>query len=185
MKRKKIILIVTSIVAMLSLVVCIGIAFAFESTTKLTFTLDPTRVTNMGRQITDYELPTGYSPRSAISFLGTTSVKIDDDETGEQAIFFGEGFGRIRHTPDLYLRKDITDGFYKGTEWQVVGLKPVSVHGENTTVTIYDGVGQDGTKYLAWVCPFTGKNGPAILVIVMPEDSWDETVAQTFVDSIH
>jgi hypothetical protein len=67
----------------------------------------------------------------------------------------------------------------------LVEQKPVTIRGEETTLSISEGTSDKGVPYRMANATFQGKGeGPALLMVVAPSDQWDEQMVNDFVESI-
>jgi hypothetical protein len=174
----------------LAVVICVMLALCcctlIGSTllVKESVALDPKEAASVASQISDFEVPAGYRIRNTISVLMTTTAFIADKHE-QNAIWLAQVSMGNGVAPDNYLRQSVSSGRYKDVTWEVVETKPITIRGEETTLTVYSGTGPNNQKYHAWAAGFNGKGGKAILVILEPEEDWDEDAMQAFVASMH
>jgi len=178
-RQTKIILLIAVGISLVSCcIAAIGMVFLFNQA----ITWDPNRTASIGKQIADFDLPSDYTIKGGTNVLGIIGIRITN-KSGKNTIWLNQG--KTKGTsPDAYLRS-VTAVNYRGVEWKAVQTKSVTIRGEETSLTIYTGTGPDGHRYHAWACAFTGKGGPAKLIIAAPEETWDEDAMQAFADSIH
>ena len=173
-----------AIVSCAMLIICccglIGVTLFFKESVAL----DPKEAASVASQISDFEVPAGYRLRNTITLLMTTSAFIAD-KRGQNAIWLAQVSLGNGVAPDDYLRRSVSAGKYKDVTWEVVETKPVTIRGEETTLTVYSGTGANNQKYHAWAAGFNGKGGKAVLIILEPEEDWNEDAMQTFVASMH
>ena len=144
---------------------------------------DPKQAAALASRIADFDLPAGYKIKSANPVLTTLTVMIGDDSNTHE-IWIEQGTTKGL-SPDTYLRNSISIITYRDVRWVAVDTRTVTIRSETTSLTVYSGTKPDNTKYHAWACAFTGKGGPATVVIIGPEATWDEAAMQAFIDSLH
>lgn len=173
-----------TIVSCVMLVICCCTLAGLTLLAKQSVATDPKEAASVASQISDFELPAGYRIRNTISVLMTTSAFIADQH-GQNAIWLAQVSLGDGVPPDRYLRQSVSAGRYKDVTWEVAETKPITIRGEATTLTVYSGTDSNKQKYHAWAAGFNGKGGRAVLVIVEPEDDWNEDAMQAFVASMH
>ena len=131
----------------------------------------------------DFELPAGYRITSGTALLSTTTVRIAGPK-GTETIWLEQG-KTAGLSPDAYLRQTLPYTTYRGVRWESVGTKTVTIRGGQTVFTVYTGTRPDNMKLHAWAAALTGKGGPAKLLIIAPEATWDEATMQAFIGSMH
>ncbi len=166
------------------LVLCCCALIGVTLSVKQSVATDPKEAASVANQISDFEIPAGYRIHNTIALLMTTTAFIADKH-GQNAIWLAQVSMGNGVDPDSYLLHSISVGKYKDVTWEVVETKPVTIRGEDTTLTVYSGTGPNNQKYHAWTASFTGKGGKAVLVILEPEEDWDEAAMQAFVASMH
>ena len=65
-----------------------------------------------------------------------------------------------------------------GSRWfdskmKTIDRIPVTIDGQDTTLTINEGQSADGESYRMASAEFQGRGGPAVLIIAGPADEWD------------
>jgi hypothetical protein len=50
---------------------------------------------------------------------------------------------------------------------------------------ILDGIDTHGEQYHAWSTSFTGKGGPASVIVTWHEDAWDANSTESFIAGLH
>ena len=183
-KQTKFILFITSSAVLLILIASLWVFSSFLSAAKFAVSTDPKQVAQLASQISDSDLPTGYSLRTGQSIMGSMSIMIVDT-SNQRSIWLGQATTENGLTPDEYLRQSITPARYIGVQWKVVKSTSILIRNNETILTIYSGVNQENRMYHAWASAFKGKGGPALLVIVAPEETWDEEAMQAFIASMH
>ena len=79
---------------------------------------------------------------------------------------------------------DPTSVWYN-TDTTLVEQKPVTIRGQETTLSISEGTNEQGVMYRMANAKFQGDGeGPALFLIVGPADQWDVQLAEEFITSI-
>jgi len=182
-RQTRIFLAIAGIFALIAMVFCcVGGVGGFIFVIERNRVTDPQQAASLASRIADFDLPAGYKIKSASPLFTTLTIMIgDDSKTHVIWIVQGKTKGL---SPDAYLRNSISIITYRDVRWDAVDTRTVTILGEATLLTIYTGTKPDNTKYHAWACGFTGRGGPATMVIIGPEATWDEAAMQTFVASI-
>ena len=160
------------------------VQFADSSTTE-----DPREVAQIASAIADFSLPEGYTTQYGIKIATFSMVQyMTRDE--ENYIFLTQFPAGTSINPDEMMRqirensRNPNSPWYK-TDTDLVEQKPVTIRGEETTLSISEGTNDRGVMYRLANAKFDGNGeGPALLMIVGPADQWDETMVEDFISSI-
>jgi hypothetical protein len=182
-KRNKIILIVVIGLIALCLIVCGVGYFSLRKAVTNMVKVDPEQARSIANQISDYDLPSGYKEMSGTTILGVLTAAITD-ENEKNTIWLVQAPSDNLPAPEKFLRDAIAYQSNNPITWAAEDVKIFTIRGEKTSITIYTGVTQDNQKYHAWAGKFIGKGGPALIVIVGPDETWDESMAETFINSM-
>jgi hypothetical protein len=181
-RNKKILIAGIGVIA-LCLIVC-GVAyFGFRGFVNRQVKVDPIEFRNLALQITDYALPRGYKEMGGSTLLGIVTAVITDETETNMIWLMQTPIGSLPDPQD-YLQDAIASQYSNPVTWTAEDIQIYIVRGEKSSVTLYRGVAEDGKNYRAWAGKFAGKGGPAIFVIVGPQETWDEGVAETFIQSM-
>ncbi|MHC1782264.1 MAG: hypothetical protein AB9891_05790 [Anaerolineaceae bacterium] len=146
--------------------------------------VDPTGGKDFASQITAYDLPAGYQERSGI-IITTLKSAVITDRSGQNAIYLLQGLEGNFLTPDRFLNKSLNmEHDEDPIVWTAVETVPVQIRGQATDLMAFDGLSKAGVKFRALSALFAGKEGPALVAVVSPAETWDEVVAQAFIDSL-
>ncbi len=183
-KRNKIILSIVVGLIVLCLIIC-GVAyFGLQKTVSNMVQVDPEEGKKLAMQITDYDLPEGYKEMGGSTIMGVVTTAIADEENENNAIWLLQAPSDSLPTPEKFLRDAIAYQRNNPITWTQEDVKIYTIRGEKTAVTIYSGTTQDQQTYRAWAAKLTGKGGPALIVIVAPTETWNESVAEKFIVSM-
>jgi hypothetical protein len=160
------------------------IEFADNSTTE-----DPQEVSRIASKIADFDIPEDYSRQYGMEIDTFNLVQYANN--GEDTyIFLAQFPADTSINPDQLMReiknssRNPNHPLYN-TDMQIVEQKPVTIRGEETTLTISEGTSDQGELYRMANAKFQGNgSGPALLMIVGPADGWDAQMVEDFVASI-
>lgn len=182
-KRNRIILIVVLVFIVLCAVTC-GVAyFALEKAIANTMKVEPEQAKNLATQIADYDIPAGYKEVMGSSTFGLTMAAIADS-TEKNMIWLIQSPSNRLPDPENFLQKGIAYEQNNPISWKSVDVFIYPIRGEKSSITKYDGTTKDGKRYHSWMGKFMGKGGNALLVIVGPDETWDEKAAEAFIRSM-
>lgn len=142
-------------------------------------------VTEVGRSIADYEIPTSYDEEYAIEVADFSLVAYRN--TGQAGhIYLIQFPGTIDIDPDALAQQlhQVADD-NSWTELVAVHHIPCSIRGQAATLVISEGFSHNGFRYRSASAVFTGKSGQALVNISGPADTWDQAMVDTFVQSLH
>lgn len=139
--------------------------------------------------IADFDLPAGYGDDYAINMLGFSIVGYNSEDDHSHIILAQLPSWVRVDTDDLerQAREAATsqgrnfDQYYR---FETVGEEPTTIRVQETTMTIGEGISSDGTAYREIVAPFSGRGGQAVLIVIEPAATWDQTKIDTFIASI-
>jgi len=183
-KRNRIILI-----ALVSLVaVCVVTCSVFKYGLRRAFAdvvqIDSQQGRELAQQITDYDLPVGYQEVGGTAMLGIVTVMFFDEEHVRNAIWLVQTPHDSAPVAEQFLRDGIVYEADNPITWEAEDVESYTIRGKKTAITAYRGVTQDQQRYHAWAGNFEGKGGSALVVIVAPEETWDEDIAKAFINSM-
>jgi predicted GH43/DUF377 family glycosyl hydrolase len=70
------------------------------------------------------------------------------------------------------------------SEVTVIETKPCQIRGEETTLVISEGVSHDGHRYRSASAVFDGNGGTALVNVSGPAANWDQTMVDSFIESL-
>lgn len=160
------------------------VEFAENSTTE-----DPQQVAQIAAGIADFEIPAGFSKQYGIEIAGFSMVQY---MTGSEDTFiFVTQFPAGTSIQPEEMMRQIRDNArnpnssWYNTDTRLVEQKPVTIRGEETTLSISEGTSENGELYRMLNAKFQGKGeGPSLLMIVGPADAWDMQMAEDFITSM-
>lgn len=157
------------------------------------FKTDPEAASEAAHAIVDYELPPGYQERMAMSFLVYSFVMIGPESFSTDApngpLIMLAQFDPVG-TSQEQMEQQIRQSFEqqagrRGMKMELVEVEKLTIRGEEVEVTTYEGTDESGTVIRQLITSFPGKDGTAMLMIMGPDEGWDQDVIDDFITSIH
>lgn len=151
-------------------------------------TRDLYEVADMASEVAVFTLPEGFSSPYGMHFGEITSIGFASRSNNTHILITQFPQGSIVNTDEML--KMISkysveqDSRWADTHTTIIQEKPVTIRGQETTLTISEGTSSDGTAYRTATATFQGKGGPALVMIAGPLDEWDLEMVETFIASI-
>ncbi len=154
----------------------------------LVWKTDPAFAAQTGREILDYDLPAGYGELMAANIQNERIVIIGPQDGSERMLILLQEGPIVDNDPayqsDLQILWSRQVGYHRYKTEQV-GTQEVLVRGKPVTLVIREGYEEDnGRQVRQWVGLIDGKNGLVLLVVVGDLESWDQDLANQFIQSI-
>jgi len=151
-------------------------------------TEDSQEAVRVGSEIADYEIPAGFDTPYGVHFGDVNMVGYTSQSERSHILLaqFPEGTSlninemmrQISERPG-----DSNDTWYK-TETKLLEERPVTICGQETTLSIGEGTSSDGITYRTAIAKFQGRGGPALVMVAGPLDEWDIGMVEAFIASI-
>lgn len=160
------------------------VQFADQSTTE-----DPREVAQVASEIADFSVPEEYTTQYGIKIATFSMVQYTTRDENNY-IFLTQFPSGTSINPDEMMRQIRENSRNPNSPWYkadttLVEQKPVTIRGEETTLSISEGTNDQGVMYRLANAKFDGNGeGPALLMIVGPADQWDEGMVEDFIASI-
>ncbi len=152
--------------------------------TDATINTNAEKVISAAAEVTDFDLPAGYSPEFTASFDAYTLVSYTPSK-GSSHLYLVQSQDANDGEKLLQAMVDIIPGEYDPEAGMtVIETRPVTVRGEQTTLILSEGSNGDGEHYRQAMVTFTGNGGPTLLVYSTPLASWDIETVETLIASI-
>lgn len=180
------------VAALVVLCVCLGVAsfgglFYFGQQIAESATEDPAEVAEIASGIADYDLPPGFSEQFGMRFLIFDMVAFGSDDN-KQAILlmqFSEMIGMDQAEMEQQMNQSVQEQMgQQDLDLQVVDQTTTTIRDETVTLTIREGTDVDDETVRQITGAFPGKGGSALLMIVGPQQSWDQAAIDDFIASI-
>lgn len=160
------------------------VQFAESNTTE-----DPQRVTQVASEIAEFTVPAGFRPLYGmhIADFSMAQYMTADEKSFLLVTQFPEG---TSINMDKMMEQIQQNSRRPGSPWYnmdtaLVEQRPVTVRGEEATLSISEGTNEKGETYRMASTTFEGKGGgPAVLMVVVPADQWDDQMVEDFIASI-
>lgn len=149
---------------------------------------NPQEVVRFGSEIADFDMPEGFSSPYGMHFGEITSVGYASQSKNTHILLtqFPEG----THVDVEEMLKLISqysndpDSGWYNTQTTLIEEKPVTIRGQETTLSISEGTSSEGTTYRSATATFEGRGGPSLLLIAGPTEEWDIEMVEEFIASI-
>jgi len=149
---------------------------------------DAQRAAQAAHKRFDYDLPPDYQEFKVLIMGGEDAAVIIAHRERPEDLIFMEGVleGTIandewRAKAEIGLAREMGGRRY---DTQTVGTQDAVVRGQSTTLRILEGTDENGRKVRQAVCGFSSKSGDILLAIVAGQDTWDEAMVDSFLQSI-
>jgi hypothetical protein len=160
------------------------VAFADNSTTE-----DPQEVAQLASEIADFDVPETFTKQYGMK-IATFSMVQYMNSSEDTFLFLTQFPAGTSINPDEMAREIQNNSRNPNSTWynndtHIVEQKPVTIRGEETTLSISEGTSEQGVLYRLASARFQGNGeGPALFMIVGPADEWDAELVEDFVASI-
>lgn len=186
------VMIVAASVAGMLLVCCVGVWALAPNLRRIIsapfWKTDSQLTSQAAHRFVDYDLPPNYQELTVLAWQDQyVAVIIAHRERPGDMIFMGgvtEGIidveeWRIRYEESL--SREMADRRY---DTQLTGTQQVTIRGQPTTLRLFEGTDESGRRVRQVVCAFSGKSGDMLLGIVAGRDTWDQSMVDSFLQSI-
>jgi hypothetical protein len=160
------------------------VKWADRSTTE-----DPQEVAQIASEIAEFDIPEGFTKQYGMK-IATFSLVQYMTGSEDMFIFVTQFPAGTSINPDEMVRqirnnsRDPNSRWYN-TDTQIVEQKPVTIRGEETTLSISEGTSEQGVLYRMANAKFQGNGeGPAVVMVIGPADEWDAQLIADFIASI-
>jgi hypothetical protein len=150
---------------------------------------NPEKVAQMASEIADFQVPEGFEKQYGMKLGGLSLVQYMTDN--ERTVIFVTQFpAGTSINVDEMMRQIQRNSRSENTPWYgmttaLVEQRPVTIRGQETTMSISEGTNEQGVLYRVANAEFQGNgDGPAVVMIVGPADEWDIKTFEDFIASI-
>ena len=151
---------------------------------------DPESASQAAHEIADYTLPRGYREQMSMNIVFYSFAMIGpESSTTNGPIIMLAQFDSSATDPEQ-MKEQIRQSFEQqagrnGTNMKLVEVKKMTIRGEETDVALYEGTDQNGASIKQLIASFPGKAGTALLMVMGDGGTWDQTMIEDFIQSIH
>ena len=145
--------------------------------------LEAKKVIEAAAEIADFSLFDGYTADFSANLFGyTLAVFNSGDDYSHLYLIQSE------NESDWDKLAGMLDQLAPGsndarTRMTIIGNKPVTIRGKETTLILSEGINSDGEAYRQATTAFQGLGGPALLVISAPVNRWNQDKVDTLLNS--
>ncbi len=160
------------------------VQFAENNTTE-----DPQKVAQVASNIAQFDVPAGFNPVYSMKIANFTMAQYmtGDEKSVILMTQFPQG---TSINMDEMMRQIQQNSRRPNSPWYnmdtaLLEQKPVTIRGEDTTLSISEGTNDKGETYRMASTSFQGKGGgPTVLMVVVPAEQWDDQMVENFIASI-
>jgi hypothetical protein len=150
---------------------------------------NPDRVQAVGREIADYDVPSGYQELFAMNMLGVKIVAIGPAAPADFMMIMLMQLPSGLEVSQSEMERQIEQALARQTglaraDMTEVGEEEALIKGEPVTLIVREGVTDDGEQMRQVTGLFEGKDGPALLMVAGEVDAWDTEMVDRFIASI-
>ena len=145
---------------------------------------------DVGQEIVDYELPSGYKEEGGVQILGMRMVFIvPEGGSGQMMALMQFPSGIPINDEDMRQQMQDAIGQQAGRRgnvaFAVVATEQAVINGKPAVLTTLEGTDENGQTMRQIFGIFEAKNGSGAMVMVMGDEAgWDETAVNQFLASI-
>jgi hypothetical protein len=160
------------------------VEFADNSTTE-----NPQEVAQIASEIADFDVPETFTKQYGMK-IATFSMVQYMNSSEDTFLFITQFPAGTSINPDEMMREIQNNSRNPNSTWynndtHIVEEKPVTIRGEETTLSISEGTSEQGVLYRLANAKFQGNGeGPAVFMIVGPADEWDSQLVEDLLASI-
>ena len=160
------------------------VKWADNSTTE-----DPQEVAQIASGIADFDVPEGFTTQYGMEIATFRMVQYTT-RSEDIFIFVTQFPAGTSINPDDMMRQVRDNSRNPNSPWynmdtDLIEQTPVTIRGEETTLSISEGTNDQGMLYRMANAKFQGKgDGPALFMIVGPAEEWDTELVEDFIASI-
>jgi hypothetical protein len=186
----KIVLVVVAIALFLCCVAGLGITLLGTRLVGQAFITNPDRVQAVGREIADYDVPSGYQQMFAMNMMGIKMVAIGPAASTSDFMMImlmqlPAGMGVSRAEMERQIEQALARQTGLGSaDMTSVGQEEAVIKGETVTMAVREGTTESGEHLRQISGLFEGRGGPAMLMVVGEVSTWDQAMVDQFMASI-
>jgi hypothetical protein len=149
---------------------------------------NPQEVTRIGSEIADFNVPEGFGSPYGMHFGDVASIGYASQSRNTHILLTQLPEGTHVDVEEMLkligqYSNDPDSGWYN-TQTTLIEAKPVTIRGQETTLSISEGTSSEGTTYRSATATFEGRGGPSLLLIAGPAEEWDIEMVEAFIASI-
>jgi hypothetical protein len=160
------------------------VQFADQNTTE-----DPQKVAQIASEIAEFDLPEGFTTQYGMKIAAFSMVQYTT-RSEDTYIFLAQFPAQTSINPEEMMREINNGARDPSSPWHnmdttLVEQKSIMIRGEETTLSIGEGINDKGILYRIANARFQGNGeGPALLLVVAPADQWDSKMVTDFAASL-
>ena len=148
----------------------------------------PQVAVRFGSEIADFEVPEGFGSPYGVHFGDVILVgyKSLSEKSHILLAQFPEGTS-INVDEMLRIIEEGSgdpNSIWYNTETTLVEQKPVTIRGQEATLSVSEGISSDGVTFRMATATFKGMGGPSLVMVACPIDEWNMGTVEAFIESI-
>lgn len=148
---------------------------------------DPTSVAKIKEDMVDFDVPPGYE-ESAMNVLVYDMIMLSPDISSNRGSMimmmqYKSLVPANSEQLEQQMRQAAQQQGASGAQMYFVETLEKEIRGETVEITVSEG-DYEGFSMRQWLAVFEGNNGPIILMVQGPVESWDDELLDDFIESI-
>lgn len=152
------------------------------------FSTDPDKAIQVGSEIADFVVPSGFGSPNGIHFLDVTLIRYKSQDEQSHLVLAQFPAGTSIDLDEMVQQIKAVPGepsfILFSLETTPIEQKKIKIQGKESTLFINQGINLDGISYHTAMATFQGRGGPSLLMFAVPSDEWDIEVVENFALSI-
>ena len=148
----------------------------------------PEVAVRVGEEIAYFEIPEGFGSPYSIHFEDVTLIGYKSQSEKSHLVLAQFPQGTSINVDEMLhiIREGANDpnSIWYNTDTELVEQKPVTIRGQECTLTTSEGMSSDGVEFRMATARFEGRVGPSLVMFAGPLDEWDGEMIEAFIESI-
>jgi hypothetical protein len=149
---------------------------------------EPAQVREVATGMVDYELPPGLSEQFGMSFFGLFDMVSFSDEANKLVIMmmqFSKSAGVNQAQMEQQMEEQMQQRLGRqNLDLQTVDTIETTIRDQAVTLTVREGSDEEGESMRQLSGVFTGKGGPVLLMVMAPQENWNQESIDAFIASL-
>jgi hypothetical protein len=189
--NRKLFIIIAAVLAVLCLIACAAILLlgrGLGSLVQNSVVEDPQQAAEVGAEIADFTLPSGYKPLGGMELMGVKMAMYGPDSTTSGSMIMLMEIPGVSDINDVnmdQLREQMERQLGRQmNNVRVIDQYETTIRGEPAQVIIQEGTSSEGVETRMLLTVFEGKGGLSMMMIASPTRQWDQDMAADVIKSI-
>lgn len=147
---------------------------------------DPQEAAEMGAEVAEIELPSGYAPIGGMNIMGMKMAMYGSESRQSMIILMKiPGVSSVNDVDMESMRDQMIRGMGRQmNDVRLIEQYEATIRGKPGQVIIQEGTSSEGILTRMLVAVFEGKIGLSMMMVMSPADEWDQDVADNVLESI-